>query len=280
MLVAAILAFAWYAKIAWDDGAVLRYFLVEEVYQRVATGAMKRNAGPLGWLYIYLPTLVLGTLPWSFAWWPRVRALFDAARRRDWLRSLDSDDRFLLIWTLVPLLVFCLARSRLPFYLLGLFVPIALGLARAIGSWPDTRLRIVALASAVVLIAIRFVAIDWHYPLDDRALAADVRRLGLPRIGEVAFLDDYPRYGLGHYLGVEIERLTVDAPPAPGSDAEYLAQELKEPEGCRLWLIDSWEVDRFLQAAAANGATMTPIGIAGPFHAFVVADVDCRGAKG
>jgi 4-amino-4-deoxy-L-arabinose transferase-like glycosyltransferase len=40
----------------------------------------------------------------------------------------------LLAWLLLPLLVFCLARSRLPLYILPLFLPLAVIVARQRGA--------------------------------------------------------------------------------------------------------------------------------------------------
>ena len=61
----------------------------------------------------------------------------------DAARAQDAPSLLLALWIFVPLLVFCLARSRLPLYLLPLFVPLALLIAqrrkadgRGMPRWP------------------------------------------------------------------------------------------------------------------------------------------------
>ena len=57
---------------------------------------------------VFLPTLVLGSLPWLAAAVPRLRERWKA-------RAVAPDElRFLWFWLALPLLIFCLSRSRLP----------------------------------------------------------------------------------------------------------------------------------------------------------------------
>src|SRR5690606_20430803 len=113
--------------VAWQEPGVLRYFLVEEVVNRVASDKMHRNAEWYGAFKVYLPTLLLGTLPWlpvllAGAW----------RHRRGVVARLRADDdlKLLACWLLLPLAVFMLARSRLPLYVLPLFAPLAVLAAR------------------------------------------------------------------------------------------------------------------------------------------------------
>jgi hypothetical protein len=87
-------AFTWFLILIVQDPALLRYFLGYEVYDRVFTNVHHRNGEWYGAFKVYLPVLILGTLPWS------VLALVTnggvrpalakgrqrlAARDRDWL---------------------------------------------------------------------------------------------------------------------------------------------------------------------------------------------------
>src|SRR5690606_13408154 len=85
-----------------------------------------------GWFVVYAPTLLLGTLPWTPTLLRAIRSA--AGRAGGWrtraARLADAPWLALLLWVALPLLVFCLARSRLPLYVLPLFVPIALLIAR------------------------------------------------------------------------------------------------------------------------------------------------------
>jgi hypothetical protein len=208
---------------------VLRYFLVEEVVNRVASDKLHRNAEWYGAFKIYLPTLLLGTLPWlpvllAAAW----RARHDLASR---LRE-DAGARLLACWIALPAAVFFVSRSRLPLYVLPLFVPLALAVAQqspaGAAGWPARRWLV---AWALLLLALRIVVA--HYPSDQDASAwarAIKQRVDTP-VREVVFVEDMPRYGLHLYLDAEVETLSLDDLAQSAFNPEYdesLATELTE----------------------------------------------------
>lgn len=119
-----VLSFWWYGLISWRHPELLRYFLYNEVYQRIFSTVHHRNLP----FWIYLPVLLLGVGPWLVLW----PGLFKRAwrylpgkpgRLQDW-------QLFLVLWVALPLAIFTLAKSRLVFYVLPLFVPIALAMGR------------------------------------------------------------------------------------------------------------------------------------------------------
>ncbi len=69
---------------------------------------------------------------------------------------------------------------------------------------------------------------------------------------EVAFVDTDPRYGLRFYLDSEIERLEL-----PGDDprpqAQDIASEMREHEGCRVLLVNDWNASRLEAYLEDNG---------------------------
>jgi 4-amino-4-deoxy-L-arabinose transferase-like glycosyltransferase len=212
-------ALPWYGVVAARHDGLLAYFLGAEVLDRMATDRFARNGGPLGWAIVYGPMLVLGSLPWTVAlgrWGRRV-----ASRVRAWrdarARAADAPDVLLLAWIALPLFVFCIAQSRLPLYVLPLFVPVAVAVARVDGRWP----RVGWLAAWVVaLLALRLIAAHWSTPQDAsawaRALAARVDDAPLRK---VVFVDDTPRWGLHLHLDAQVERRTravIDGAPAYG----------------------------------------------------------------
>jgi 4-amino-4-deoxy-L-arabinose transferase-like glycosyltransferase len=137
----AIVSFGWYGLLAMREPALVRYFLVEEVYQRVFTGAHGRESSWLMYFYV----VPLGLTPWLFVWpglagrvwrklgigdpsaggatWPRVRRAVAALNGPEW---------FSMLWIAIPLLVFCLAKSRMILYVVPLFAPIALWAGRVL----------------------------------------------------------------------------------------------------------------------------------------------------
>ena len=242
LLVFLVVGGAWYADVAIREPGVLRYFLVEEVVNRVASDKMHRNAEWYGALKIYLPTVVLGMLPWL----PTL-VLVAWRRRSGFLARMRANDevRLLACWLLLPLAVFTLARSRLPLYLLPLFVPLALIAARALVPLGIERrgTQLALGAWCIALVLLRALPTWFDIPEDDRALA---RRLiaELPAApNEIAFVDAEPRYGLRFYLDSEIERLEL-----PGDDfrlpAQDIRSEMREREGCRVLLTNDWNLPR------------------------------------
>jgi hypothetical protein len=130
--------------------------------------------------------------------------------------------------------VFCIARSRLPLYLLPLFVPMALVVAQVSPSGerglPDWRL----LALWVCLLVGGRAAAAYlpHSDQDASAWAQEIGRRAPAPVREVVFVEDLPRYGLLLYLNVEVETLSLDElADQPRFNPEYdesLATELQE----------------------------------------------------
>jgi 4-amino-4-deoxy-L-arabinose transferase-like glycosyltransferase len=243
LLLFAALASSWYLKVALDKPDLWRYFLVEEVWNRVASSSVHRNEQWYGCFAIYLPTLLIGSLPWT-PW--LFGGLIQAVRERAGLWQRLRDDPGLLLplcWLLLPLLVFFVVRSRLPLYVLPSFAPLALLIARRLAPLELASMRLrVLLGLWMLLLVVARAAPAWmDVPNDERRLADAVRALVPHKVDEVAFVETAPRYGLRLYLGSSIERINL-----PGTDAEPesepLTAELAESEGCRLILVESNEL--------------------------------------
>jgi 4-amino-4-deoxy-L-arabinose transferase len=268
----AVVGLTWYAIVAVREPGVLRYFLVEEVVARVASG-MHRNAEWYGALKIYLPTIVLGTLPWLplLLWtsWKRRRGFIDRVR-------CDDELRLVACWLVLPFAVFVLARSRLPLYLLPMFVPLALIAARVlapldVSRWPT---RVLLGAWCVALVILRAVPAFLDVPLDDGALGRAVAA-ALPAVpDEIAFVDTDPRYGLRFYLGSTIEHLELpdDAPRAQTQD---IGSEMLEREGCRLLLVNDWNLGRLETFLAAGHFAFKRVADLGGYAAIAQRTPDC-----
>ncbi|HKE46907.1 MAG TPA: glycosyltransferase family 39 protein [Rhodanobacteraceae bacterium] len=274
LLVFLVVGGTWYAIVAVREPGVLRYFLVEEVVNRVASDKMHRNAEWYGALKIYLPTVVLGMLPWLPLllrnWW-RQRAGFVARVRA------NDEARLLACWLLLPLAVFMLARSRLPLYLLPLFVPLALMAARALAPL-DMRKRAtqaLLVAWCVWLVVARALPTWMDVELDDRALAtALVTELPAPP-NEVAFVDTDPRYGLRFYLDSEIERLELPG-ETPRPQTQDIQSEMTEHEGCRVLLAAGWNAQRLEEYLTRTGIPHKRVGDVRGYAAFAQRTSDCN----
>ena len=241
LLVFLVVGGTWYVVVALREPGVMRYFLVEEVVNRVASDKMHRNAEWYGALKIYIPTVVVGMLPWLpllvRTWWRERSTLV-----RD-LRT-NADTRLLACW-LLPIIVFMLARSRLPLYLLPLFVPLAIIAARALAPLDLGRVgtRVAIAAWCLFLVLARAAPAFFSVPVDDRTLAAALMKELPAKPDEVAFVESDPRYGLRFYLGAEVERLEFPG-DAPNPRAQDIASEMREHEGCRVMLVNDWNWPR------------------------------------
>jgi hypothetical protein len=247
------IAAPWYAAVIQRNAGLLDYFLGKEVVGRVASDTFARHGQWYGWIAIYLPTLVLGTLPWTPALWRWARAL--PARLRDWRsragRGDDAAGLLLATWLLLPLLVFCVSRSRMPLYILPLFVPLAVIAARQrlLENRPLPRARWLALWCAGVL-GLQLAAAHWPTHKDAGAWATAIRARVPGPVTRIVFVDDMARYGLHLYMGVDVEKLSLQPPVQPRFNPEYdagVAAILRDDyDPTALWITkrDHWPLVR------------------------------------
>ena len=229
LAVFAVTGLTWYLVLVWRFPGALDYFLVEETVSRIATGQHHRNAGWFGWLAVYLPTFLIGTMPWlaiaAATWWSRRRSGARAA-------ALDpAASRFLLLWFALPLGVFVLSQSRLPFYVLPLFVPVSLALAASLGGSVIGRRAVIAFGLAIVAaVSLKGGGALIHPGEDADRLAVELQgQVDLAAVETIVFVDSPARYGLKHYTGKTVDQAeSYRGAIGPGGyvQAETLCHEL------------------------------------------------------
>lgn len=241
----AAVAAPWYVAVVQRTPGLLSYFLGDEVVKRIASDEFRRHGEWYGWLVIYGPTLLIGTLPWWRPLWRCLRAW--PAQWRRWrdagVRQQERAWLLATLWLLLPLLVFCVSRSRLPLYILPLFVPIALlvALQQHRDGTPPPRVGSILLWTAVLL-SLKFAASQFPTHKNARDWARAIRdRAGAIPVGEVLFVEDMARYGVHLHLGrdVEVEKLSIDELHEATINPEYdqsLAGELREHEPDQVWI--------------------------------------------
>ena len=117
-----LIALPWYIAVVVRTPGLLHYFVGSEVVNRVASDSFSRHGEWYGWIVVFGPTLLIGTLPWTL---PLLRFLrrLPADAQRWWRdraqRTADAPWVFLVLWVLLPLIVFCIARSRMVFGCVG-----------------------------------------------------------------------------------------------------------------------------------------------------------------
>ncbi|UNK48343.1 glycosyltransferase family 39 protein [Lysobacter sp. S4-A87] len=283
----AVLALPWYLAVFHGNPGLFRYFVGDELVNRVTTDEFGRHGEWYGWLEIYLPTVVLGTLPWTPALWRWARALPASVRRwRGGAEHRQADAHWLLLglWLLLPLLVFCVARSRMPLYVLPLFVPMALIVAL---QWqredrPLPRWRWL-LAWVAMLLALKLALAWWPTHKDARAWADAIRERARVPVQEVVFVEDMARYGLHLHLGTgtEVEKISLVALQQPRFNPAYdepLAVELDEHESGVVWVCKQQDWPLVLARIAGLGYRATLLGT--PYRHRVMFEVHPDDAAG
>jgi 4-amino-4-deoxy-L-arabinose transferase len=256
LLVFAVVAFTWFGVLIAQDPERLGYFLGYEVYDRVFTTKHDRNSQWYGALEVYLPVLLAGALPWwvlSIAAAGGPRGAWQAFRAR--IGARDRDWLLLAWWFVLPLAVFCLARSRLQLYVLPLFVPLALMLARPLAAWPwltDRRLLGISATTAIVLLVTKATLAYWPSDRDARSMSRAVAGF-LPADGVdgIVFVGMKPFYGLKLYLDTGIEGVHM------GERAIEYSRFLSEEDLCAE--LDTAERNVYLMKATREEKFVTAV---------------------
>ncbi|WP_285421226.1 lipid IV(A) 4-amino-4-deoxy-L-arabinosyltransferase [Pseudomonas sp. efr-133-TYG-23] len=147
VLVAVAVSLPWALAVHLQEPEFWHFFFWHEHIQRFA-GEDAQHAEPF---WYYLPLLVGFSLPWV--------ALLPATVKQAWLEKRTASIGFLLLWLLMPLAFFSLAKGKLPSYIMPCLLPLALlmghaladklaqgrGRALRINGWLNLVLGIVAL---------------------------------------------------------------------------------------------------------------------------------------
>ncbi len=210
-----VVAFTWFGVVVAQQPDRLGYFLGYEVYDRVFTAVHDRNSQWYGAFEVYLPVLLAGTLPWLVFSLTAAGGPVNACRTlRSRLRERDRHWLLLCYWLLVPLAIFFLARSRLQLYVLPLFVPMALMMARPLARWrglEGRRAVMVIALTALALLGLKATLAYWPSDRDSRQLASQLRQqLATHPADEIIFVGMRPFYGLNVYLPQRIDGLEID----------------------------------------------------------------------
>ncbi len=281
MVLFALLALPWYLAVFYGNPGLFQYFVGDELVNRMTTREFGRHAEWYGWAEIYVPALLVGTLPWTptLLRWARglpalVRPWWNDPQRR----QHEAHWLLLCLWLLLPLAVFFLARSRMPLYLLPLFVPMAVIAAlqwqregRALPRWRWL------LAWAALLIALKLVAVWWPTHKDAGAWARAIGERAPAPVTEVVFVEDMARYGLHLHLGMgtQIEKISLDALHQPRFNPAYdepLAVELAEHEAGVVWICKDIDWPHVRERIEASGYRATALGT--PYQRRVMFRVD------
>jgi 4-amino-4-deoxy-L-arabinose transferase-like glycosyltransferase len=162
----------WYIAVQRRNPDFLRIFFLEHNLERFATNRYMHEQP----FWYYLPILLLALMPWSVI---ALRALVGAVRQSiaEWRARLakhhyightrwgDAFPEFLVLWTLFPILIFSLSRSKLPGYILPSIPPLTILTGDYINRIRHKGLNVWLLVLHAVLSAVTIMLVlllPWH----------------------------------------------------------------------------------------------------------------------
>jgi 4-amino-4-deoxy-L-arabinose transferase len=269
----ALLAFGWYAALAHDRPGLIERLLREEVVGRFVSGRHRRSPEWWGVVTVYVPTVATGLLPWLPVAGRHLVRIGDVLRPTAWRswRATRPATVILVATVAAPLAVMLVARSRQPLYLLPLFPPAAILLARAI-PWPPRRRSAIAVVCwAVVLVALRAAGPALPTSRSARDLAVAIRAVAAGPIDEVIVVNDVNRFGLAFELGCDVEHVALDAGDFEAHvpyRVRRLADEAGLPHGRRVDLVPAHSIERYRREATRLGLDVVELGRIGKLFVF------------
>ena len=120
VVVAIAVSVPWALAVHLQEPDYWHFFFWHEHIQRFA-GEDAQHAEPF---WYYLPLLVAFALPWV--------AVLPSALKQAWLQRRVPKTAFLLLWLLMPLAFFSLAKGKLPSYIMPCMLPLALLMGSAL----------------------------------------------------------------------------------------------------------------------------------------------------
>jgi len=112
--VAIVGSLPWALMVHAQEADYWNFFFWHEHIQRFA-GEDAQHSEPF---WYYLPLMVAFSLPWM--------ALLPSTAKQAWLEKRSGKIAFLLLWLLMPLAFFSLAKGKLPSYIMPCLLPLAL----------------------------------------------------------------------------------------------------------------------------------------------------------
>jgi 4-amino-4-deoxy-L-arabinose transferase-like glycosyltransferase len=262
----AVTGFSWYLAVVTTHPGLATYFLRDEVVHRLTSGTFGRNTEWYKGFLIYPPVLLLGALPWTVPLVRAARTISGAVFSRVWWKKELKGDPwvvFLMLWLFLPLTVFFISKSRLPLYVLPLFVPIALIIGRWIVLPSRRKVRVYLLAAWIaILLALKVANSLFPYARDSRAMAKTIESAVQPVPSEIVFVDTDPFWGLNLYLHCEVERVTPSSPAGTAAKGT-LGEELKKEEPRALFVADKSQERLVIDASNALGFPLRKVGQSG-----------------
>lgn len=206
-----VTAFSWFIIVSIKNPHLVTYFLKTEVLDRVSSAAV-HNPEWYSPFTIYLPVLLGGQGAWIYFC---IRGLWRSARSgpKRILSFIKKNEEvlFAVLWILIPLLIFSISKSRLELYVLPLYAPIALLIARWIHGYEGIawkRLIFIGFISVVLLTAFRLGVSYVPNRNNMRQVYIMGQQAGSSNAEYYVFEED-KLFGMQFYLNGTMQRVTL-----------------------------------------------------------------------
>lgn len=228
----AVVGLSWYAWIGLSIEGQLGRFWSDEIVGRMAGEELGRNTRWFKGPVVYVPTILAGMGAWLVAGIGLVHAhrLWRPSTLKARIRE-RGPAAFLLLWFVIPFLVFIVVRSRLPLYVLPIFAPVAIAVGRFLAH--SRRVPAVAIAMVVAIVAIKAAAPLVETRADMKALHEEIEAVAPPDANVVIF-GKANLHGLSYYRKGRVLRM-VD--PADCEWADFRTRHFAERAREGKWLI-------------------------------------------
>lgn len=242
LVIFVLVGLSWFVYVSAKVPGAAGYFFDNQIWGRLTSQKYRRNPGLAGAL-IYLPVIVLGALPWSLIWLEKLGHLRRMIFRRTWWSELLAcpAELFLVCWFFVPLLILCLASSKLGLYALPVFPAIAIASAQlyrpnVLTVLENARHSVRSIVRPGILTALWVVALLGarlalsYYPTkNDTRLLWQQLSEHLPQGAYEIVTVDEQAYGLLFYGAMEVENVAMSDRPYPTfSVPERFGEELRD----------------------------------------------------
>ncbi|MGH9729027.1 MAG: glycosyltransferase family 39 protein [Candidatus Acidiferrales bacterium] len=155
-----IVALPWYILCAYFNPDFFRTFILLHNFERYLTPVFQHRQP----FWFFVPIILLGVLPWT-------ALLFGAAldgrrifRNGEWRTSPGF---FIACWAIFPFIFFSFSQSKLPGYILPVFPPLALLMARSFVcaiEWAPRKTQWIGVATGMMWVALGVAgAIGFHH---------------------------------------------------------------------------------------------------------------------
>lgn len=249
------ISLSWYVAQVLVRPDVLEYWLHTEVAGRLASTDLERNSDFLGGFRVYLPTLLAGTLPWLL-----VR---HGSGRAGWRQN----DRLLIaLWFFLPLVVFFIARSRLPLYVLPLMAPAAIWISGRVDPARIRRPIPLALVTLWVVVLGGLASISGSVRPDRNGeMLAEAITATTVVPEEIVFVNENPAWSLRFYLGRPLQRVNLYGYKDWGDlayrpVAKTIEELVSEREVRRVYLLPRHHYIAFRNEMRENGREIVRLG--------------------